>query len=225
MILLLARGLTLLAIVFMVACAGSLDSVSASCGQNPELCPLLYEGDEAAAQAAARQAAMRQAAARQATARAATASKQATASPTISQGTPFGVGTVAATGIGLALRDSKAPDEVKNTPPPEVDAAKRQPLKEKPVNVPTASREPGGQGKRDDDPPCTHIGTEGRGAFIGANRPPALMKCTYLCGDIQVVVPVMGNFSADCLKQINFERAAREAEKIRAARAAKKGGR
>lgn len=103
-----ARCLALLvtgSLQFTLACAGaSLDSASSACGQNPAFCPLLYEGDEVAAQAAARQAA----------ARAATAAKPATATATTAG---VGVGTGVAAGIGASLKDTPRAAEPGAEPP------------------------------------------------------------------------------------------------------------
>ena len=95
----------------------------------------------------------------------------------------------------------------------EIEAARRRlPPQNAPNEKPKDVPEGGQQGGRPPGkPPCIHIETRGSGAFRGPRAPPALMWCTYQCGDVRVELQVMGNSDADCESPIQYERAEGEA--------------
>ena len=194
--------------LLLSGCAGpSVDSPSASCRTNPATCPNALLVDDAA------EAGM--------LARAAPPPPLPTPPPAVAPAPGPGLVTklVPLAPLVVVSRDSKAPETI--APPPEIEAAKKPPSKPNPAAVKT-SEVPGtqpkprsGGGQPPGEPPCTHIGTEGRGANLPPNAPPALMRCRYLCFGVQVSLDdVLGKSGTECNNPKHLERAARKAARI-----------
>lgn len=113
--------------------------------------------------------------------------------------------------VKAEIEDSRRPGGKR----PGREAATTRPPKEESKDAPEPQA--GGQGQPPgSESPCFHKETRGSGAFRNANAPPARMKCTYQCGDIQVSIYVWGNSGIECQKPSSFELAAREAARKRA---------